>query len=121
MAFVTYGTTPAKGATTVVTLDKTVVEGMSQIDADAYWTDSANIKNVFIQYKSTAGGQIKVLMFDFSLASPTASLAFSARARSNFQIFKMIVKDFDDGEIVLNRSDLLGNIPTLADMDISLA
>lgn len=120
MALLAFSASPAKGASTTVTLDKTVVEGFSQVDGDAYWTDSANIKNVFVQYKSTAGSQIKVLLFDFSVASPTAVLSFSARARDAFQIIKLIVKDFDDGEIILSRSQLLANIPTLANMDISL-
>lgn len=123
MALLTFGTTPAKNATSVVTLNKADLLALPQVSGDAFWGASSgtNIKKVVVTFLSTIGGQDKRLEFDFAQASPTANLTFTNKARDNFEIYVVLVKDFDDGELLINRAQLLNAIPGLASLDIDLS
>ena len=121
MALLTFGSTPTKGETTTVTLDKTELLALPEVSGDTFWSDPTNIKAVSINFKSTQGGQRRRLSFDFTQTTPTSGLALSARARNNFQIETIVLQDFDAGSFVITRSTFVASTPTLASLDFAVA
>ena len=99
----------AKGTTTVITLDKAVLFALPSIVADLYYSSQANVQTAIVVYKSSVGKQQKDLVFDLTQTSPTAKLKFSAVARSQFDIAKITLVDFDNGYFDVATAD----IPTL--------
>jgi hypothetical protein len=105
-----------KGAPAQVTLIKADVLALPEVQADSFWTQNSgeNIKQVLVDYHSTLGGQSKTLVFNFADATPTDYIEFSAKSRSDFQIIKIMLIDFDGGSLVINRGKLLVTYPNLA-------
>jgi streptogramin lyase len=121
MALLNFSSAPAKGASSTVTLDKSVLMALPEVVADDYYSDSTNIAHVLIIYGSVTGKQDKILSFDFTQSTPSTGLAFSAKARNAFEIKKIILKDFDGGEFIINRSVFIASTPTLSSLDLSLS
>jgi hypothetical protein len=99
----------AKGATATITLDKAVLFALASVVGDGYFAVEADVKKAVISYKSSVGNQHKELSFVISETSPTAPLAFSAYARTTFDIARITLFDFDGGFFEV----AVGDIPTL--------
>ena len=67
----------AKGSTVIITLDKTILYGLSSIVADEYFSKTGNISKVKVVYKSTIGHQKVDLVFDATQSTTTAQMTFS--------------------------------------------
>ena len=119
MALLSFSPTPEIGTTSTVTLDKTELEALPEVLADAYFSDPANIRRVGIIFRSESGGQDKPMLFDYSQATPTSTITFSSTARLEiFQFLKIIIQDFDNGELVIDRSQF---DPSLLNLDLDLS
>lgn len=103
-----------KNIPATITLNKSSLVLNSVVVADAYFGNTANWNEVIINYVSSVGGQKKSLVFDASLASPTASFLVSLKARDTFEVHDIVIADFDGGFLKINRPSL-----TTADFDIS--
>jgi hypothetical protein len=82
----------AKASPLTFSLNKSAVLAAA---SDAYWQDGANVKNVIVVYRSTAGNQRKRLEFDFTQATPTATATWTGTARSDHDIEQIVMVDFD--------------------------
>lgn len=120
MAILSFSPAPAKGASSTVTLNKSELYSLTPISGDAFWSVSANITQITVVYESTVGGQNKVLNFDASLASPEDAISFSIHARDYFELKHILLRDFDSGELTLNRLTLSGLI-TISTLDVDLS
>jgi hypothetical protein len=114
MPILTKNETPAKGQKAEFELDKSA---LAAIVSDLYFQDSANWKSVEMVFKSNPGKQRRVVKFDASQATPLASFFASARARDIFEIEKIIINDFDNGNLVIPRGDI-PNATTEFDVDV---
>ena len=65
-----------------------------------------NIKNVVAEWRTTSDNQKKIVVFDFSKTSPSASVSFSSSAKSLFELKSLTLVDFDEGSLRLDRSSL---------------
>jgi len=106
MAFLTIPGTVEREVAATITLDKTDLFALSPISGDAYFSDPANCSKVLIEWNSNPGNQKEIGFFDLSLASPSHPFLVSDVARSSFLVERLILVDFDSGELVLSRSQL---------------
>lgn len=105
-----------KGEAAEMTLSKSALAALPIVSGDAYFSVQSNWNKVILHYVSSVGGQIEPVIFDASLASPTANFLASLTARDEFEIDKIIIEDFDNGRLLIDRSLL-----TVGDFDISLS
>lgn len=105
-----------KNAVAVFTLDKTVLAAVASVVADSYFSDSTKWSEVLIYYKSSEGNQREILKFDATQASPTANFLVSEFARDIFEVQKIVIKDFDNGSFVVQRSELVA-----AEFDVDMS
>jgi hypothetical protein len=96
----------AKGQTTALTLDKTALFALTPVAADDWFSIQSNVRFAKIIYRSSVGSQIKTVIFDLTLANPAANISFSARARDNFDLLKVILIDYEDDQLSVGRADL---------------
>lgn len=87
-------------------LNKSELLEIQSVSGDDYFSDSTNWEEVLIYYKSSEGNQREILSFDVTLASPTADFLISDKARSNFMVQKIVIRDFDAGYLTIQRSEL---------------
>lgn len=118
----TFSAPPAKGSTVTVDLDKTELLTHDTISGDSFWSVSSNIRVVVITFTSTNGDQDLRLRFDFSQATPSASMPISLKARSSdFNINRIILSDFDNGELIMGRDEIVAYKPAWStDHDFTL-
>jgi hypothetical protein len=111
-----------KGNRAQIALIKADVLALPEVQADSFWTQNGgeNIRQVLVDYHSTAGGQRKILTFNFADSTPSDFIWFSEKARSDFQILKIVLIDYDGGRLTINRKKLLASFPNLTAEDISL-
>lgn len=112
MALINITGTPTKGTLTNLTLDKGVLLAIQSVIDDGWFVQnsSENLNLVEVVYVSTVVGQQKVVIFDASQATPSASLFFSLRADDTFQVSKIILKDFDGGYFNVPSADIPNNL-----------
>jgi hypothetical protein len=94
-----------KGEPSTFTLNKSQIILVPKVSNNAFFSDITNWKRVSIQFKNTEG-QEKVLVFDALEDSPTATFQVTEKARSDYKVTRIIIRDFDDGKLVINRKDL---------------
>lgn len=97
-------------------LDKSALAAVPSVVADSYFSDSSNWSKVLLFYKSSVGNQKEVIKFDATQPSPTADFLASEKARDIFQIQKIIITDFDNGNFEVPRTQL-----TVADFDVDMS
>lgn len=120
MALLTFSSTPVKGGTVTVTLDKSYLVSMQAVSiSDSYFTDPLNIKDVVVVYESEPGKQKYNLNFDFSQAEPSCELEISANARNNFYFTKIVLNDFEGDKLKLSREQIVLSDESIVDLDIS--
>lgn len=105
-----------KNSPAEISLDKSALANVASVLADDYFSDSDNWKEVFIYYKSSTGNQREILKFNAELASPTANFLVSDKALDIFEVQKIVIVDFDSGNITIPRSEL-----TVADFDVDMS
>jgi len=96
----------SKGAAQSVTLDKSALFALAAVSGDAFFSIQTNVKRAIVEYNSNPGNQKEYLVFDLSQTSPTATFQVSARARSNFLLERIVLEDFDQGTLIIDRADL---------------
>lgn len=96
----------SKGSSQSVTLDKTALFALSAVSGDSYFSIEANVSRCIVEYNSNPGDQKEYLIFDMSQASPTASFLVSEHARDSFLLERIVLEDFDEGTLVVERADL---------------
>lgn len=116
MPIVTKPATVEKNVVAQFTLDKSVLASVASVVADSYFSDMLNWSEVLIYYKSSEGNQREILKFDAIMASPTANFLVSEFARDVFEVQKIVIKDFDNGSFVVQRSEL-----TVAEFDVDMS
>ena len=116
MSFLTKPTV-VKGQPATFTLVKSQLASVTKVASDSFFADITNWKRVTITFKNLQG-QEEVLLFNAALPSPVAIFSVTARARSNYQITKIIIRDLDDGTFMVKRSDLSAEL--LTQLDVSL-
>jgi hypothetical protein len=96
----------SKGASQSVTLDKSALFALAAVSGDSFFSVQANVKRVIVEYNSNPGNQREYLVFDLSQESPSATFQVSSRARSSFLLERVVLEDFDEGTLVVERADL---------------
>ena len=95
-----------KGTAVSVSLNKTDLFALAAVAADAYFSDSDNVKRCVVEFNSDPGNQRKILSFDPSQASPSASLLISSFGRDSYLLERLVLEDNDGGVMILERSQL---------------
>lgn len=106
MALIEGTTGITKGTAAALTLNKATLFALAPVLADAYFSVQANVEKVRVIYRSTLGNQQKIVSFELSQATPTSNVFFSLKARNAFEIYKIILQDYDEGLLVLQGNDI---------------
>jgi hypothetical protein len=104
-----------KGEPSSFALVKSQLILVPKIASDSFFADTTNWKRISIQFKN-AQGQEEVLVFDGTESLPTASFDVTEKARADYEITRIIIKDLDDGTLVIKRSDLSSALLTQLDV-----
>ena len=91
MSIITKTGTVAKGTPAVFTLSKSLLAAL--VASDAYYSIVANWKEVIVVFESSIGNQPEKLIFDASLATPTAFFDVPLQARDLFQVKRIDIYD----------------------------
>jgi hypothetical protein len=116
MPIITKPSSIQKNSPAEISLDKSALAAVTSVAANAYYSDSANWKEVFIYYKSSVGNQREVLKFNATISSPVSTFLVSEKARDIFEVQKIVIVDFDNGSITVPRSQL-----TVAEFDVDMS
>jgi hypothetical protein len=95
-----------KGVVATVTLDKTTLFGLSGVLADDWFSSQTNVKSVRIMYKSTQGNQKKAFTFNLAEATPSCQILFSIKARSSFEVEKIVLIDYEKDILSLEGAQI---------------
>lgn len=104
-----------KNVSATFSLDKSALAAHPTVTADSYFSDSSNWSKVILFYTSNPGNQKEIVEFDATLASPTANFLVSNKALDIFEINQILIKDFDNGYLLIPRSAL-----TVAEFDVDV-
>jgi hypothetical protein len=66
-----------------------------------------------IELNSDPGNQRKILQFNLSQATPSASLLISATGRDSYLLERLILEDYDGGVLILERAELPSGLDLL--------
>jgi hypothetical protein len=94
-----------KGTDALFTLDKAALAQLPVVDADDYFRDTNNWKEVRLIYKSAFGGKEEVV-FDASPLHPTGKFNVSLRGRGLFDFDAIYIEDFDHGYLLIGPASL---------------
>jgi len=108
MAILTKNETPAKGQRAEFQLNKA---DLADLVTDPYFQVTDNWQSVEMVYKSSIGGQRRVVKFDATQATPIANFFITNKARDIFNIEKIVINDFDGDSIIIYRSALVAAEP----------
>ena len=96
----------SKGISANITLDKPTLFSLSSVLADPYFSIQANVKKCIVEYNSEPSNQREVLEFNLSQLSPVAGFLISDKARDSFSLERIVLEDFDNGTLIIERSAL---------------
>lgn len=71
---------------------------------DSYFSVETNVKKIIFVYKSSIGHQRKRIEFLTSEETPSATVVFSGKANSLFNLEKIIMVDYDDGTLAVSET-----------------
>ena len=94
-----------KGAPATLALSKQDLFGLPPVSADDYFSVPQNVYACTVEY-TAEGNQHKAATFYLSETTPTATILFSLRSRSSFELHRIILRDFDGGVLIVRRADL---------------
>lgn len=95
-----------KGNSATISLNKATLFSLSSVLADPYFSIQANVKKCVVEYNSNPGNEREVLEFDLSQSSPSVSFLISNKARDSFLLERVILEDFDNGTLIIERASL---------------
>jgi len=95
-----------KGTIATISLDKTELFALAAVAADDYFSVETNVKRCVVELNSDPGNQRKILQFNLSQSTPTASILISLTGRDSFLLESLVLEDYDGGILVLSRSQL---------------
>lgn len=95
-----------KGISATVSLNKPTLFSLSAVLADPYFSIQANVKKCLVEYNSEPANQREILEFDLSQLSPSAAFLVSDKARNSFSLERVILEDFDNGTLIIERASL---------------
>jgi len=73
--------------------------------SDSYFSDDRNWKKVVLYYKDATGSQKTYITID--AVALTGIIKVSSKARGNtWQLYKVLVQDFDGGAYIIKRASL---------------
>jgi len=96
----------SKGSSHTITLDKDALFALPVVSADSYFSIQSNASRCIVEYNSNPGDQKHYLIFDLSQASPSAIFTTSEHARGSFLLERIVIEDFDEGTLVIERPNL---------------
>ena len=106
MSIITYNTTPERGVSSSVSLNKSELASISSVSNSTYYSDSTNWKMVICFFRSTNSRQRTFVTFDATQENPTSSFEVSEKSRGDFIIDSVLIKDFDGGIFQVIRGEL---------------
>jgi len=106
MPIITKPSTIQKSVPALFSLNKSLLAAVSSVSSDPYYSISSNWNFVILYYSSNPGNQREFVKFDATQSSPTANFLASEKATNIFQIQQIVIKDFDGGYFIVNRSEL---------------
>lgn len=98
--------TIAKGQPNEIYLSKSELAAVSKVVNDSYFSDQTNWSKVAMEYESTEGKQIEIVIFDATESSPKGNFEVSQKARDSWEVQSVKIVDFDGGYLKLYRGDL---------------
>lgn len=98
--------TVTKGVPAIISLDKAALFSLAAVSADPYFSNPANVRDVFVEFNSDPGNQRKILRFDLSSVTPTAKFLATAHAQDVFLLERILLVDFDEGTLAVERASL---------------
>jgi len=105
MALLTISSPIEKETAITFTLSKEDLFDLTSVGLDPHWSVEANITRVILHYLSTEGSQTKILTFNVSSETPTATTVFSSSARDAFNLHLVTLMDHDGGTLLIGRGD----------------
>lgn len=96
----------SKGSPATITLSKAELFSVPKVQNDAYFFDQTNVESVISVWESNPGHQKQILKFHLIESQPQAQFSISAKARSSFELKRIILCDYDGGSLSLDRADL---------------
>lgn len=104
MPIITKPNSIVKDAVNTFTLDKSALGALSIVSGDAWFSQQANWKKVRVNYFSTVGRQFSTVVFDATKASPTGVFYVSSPVRDNFDVFSVVIEDFNRDMLRIDAS-----------------
>ena len=102
-----------KGQANSITLSKSDLVSQLETVSSSDFSDPSNWKQVVLTYESTAGNQMKRVVFDATDENPEGIFELSDKARDEFEVKTLTIFDFDGGYLKLERNEL-----TVVEFDI---
>jgi hypothetical protein len=96
-----------KGQPQLFTLNKAELEVHALVVMDDYFSNKDNWATVVVVFKSTSGNQGETLVFNATLAEPTAFFAATDRAHDTFEVEQLSIYDFDWDYLKIDRVNLI--------------
>jgi hypothetical protein len=110
MALLTIPGSLSKGTTFSVTLDKSALFALSSVAGNAHFSTQSNVKSCLIHYTGAipgaVRGQLKILSFDLSEATPAADFTVSSSCVDTFVIESIVLENFNGSVFKLAASDI---------------
>ena len=102
----TFPQPPQKNVPATVSLDVGALLQLPQVSADDYFSDIENVDFVLAVYDSEVGNQKEFVRFRLSEGETDSIFFVSDRARDVFLLERVILCDFDNGTLTIERSEL---------------
>ena len=90
-------------------ISRLAIKAIPKVSSHPYFRKVKNWKHIIFNYASLPENQMEVVLFDGTLAEPTGNLRVSPKARNQFNIDSVVLHDFDNGWLTLQREDLDSN------------
>jgi hypothetical protein len=102
-----------KGVASQFSINKSELLSLPIVQADDYFSEPLNWNLIKVVYMSSEGKQYEIVEFDAKIQTPVGNFLVSDKARDLFQVQKVVIFDFDNGFLEIQRSQL-----TVAEWDI---
>lgn len=85
-------------------LSKSSLAALSVVSSDAWFSQTSNWKKVRVNYISSVGNQFISVIFDATQANPTGTFYAMSPCRDNFEVFNIVIEDFNRGSLKIDSS-----------------
>lgn len=109
----------SKGSQVTTTLTRSGLLTIDKVINDEYFSNTDKWKEVSLHWEGvgTENSQNKTLTFNGMATSDQKILRVSAKARANFNISVIVITDFDQGRLTINRDEIPSSL--LTELDIT--